>query len=47
MELTRLALLGLHSRSERSATLSPRPEMREMVIYGVSFDLVGKQPIVL
>ena len=30
------------------ATLDERPlTMREMVIYGVSFDMVGKQPIVL
>jgi uncharacterized protein len=28
------------------ATMSARP-MREMTVYGVSFDLVGKQPIVL
>ena len=34
------------SASRRRATLIPGP-MREMTVYGVSFDLVGKQPIVL
>src|SRR5215467_12826472 len=38
-------------RPRPAATLVPRRDeedgMREMTVYGVSFDLVGKQPIVL
>src|SRR4051794_23198009 len=35
-------------RHDASAKITPRAgRMHEMVIYGVSFDIVGKQPIVL
>ncbi|HEX5901063.1 MAG TPA: hypothetical protein VFY32_16795, partial [Solirubrobacteraceae bacterium] len=31
----------------RTPTRAREPSVQEMVIYGVSFDMVGKQPIVL
>src|SRR5256885_4902604 len=39
---------GCVSAARAWAKMGARPgRMREMVIYGVSFDIVGKQPIVL
>src|SRR3954467_6001129 len=38
---------GAVTSLDSAATRSERAAMQEMVIYGVSFDMVGKQPIVL
>src|SRR5205807_2815482 len=43
----RQARPGRASLADCLAKMRSRPPMQEMVIYGVSFDLVGKQPIVL
>src|SRR2546430_10017285 len=43
---TEIYTLSLHDALPISI-FGPRSGMHEMLIYGVSFDLVGKQPIVL
>ena len=38
---------GLRCGTSRRGAVAMLQRMQEMVIYGVSFDMVGKQPIVL